>query len=180
MNILYITHCDPRQTGYGSAQRSHHLWEALKKIGTVYTVYNVGELKETPVCDSKERICPVHFSPDGYLALRLFAWLGSMFSPFVWPFRSEKSLRRKMPWKDIVFDKVVVRYLGNVSLSNAWLFGDVYVDIDDLPTESFRTIRKKRLIPPLGVIGDIIVYGGNGTSCANARHLGLQVRSKRR
>lgn len=38
MNILYITHCDPRSTDFGSAQRSHLLWKALQEKGTVYTV----------------------------------------------------------------------------------------------------------------------------------------------
>lgn len=156
MNILYITHCDPRLTNFGSAQRSHFLWEALKKIGTVYTVYNIGP-NEEPVSDGNDRICSACFAPGGYMKLHLFAKTNSMFAPFVWPFRSEKVLRQKMPWKGVSFDKIVVRYLGNVALTNAWKFGSVYVDIDDLPYESYNTIRRGRIPPPFGRMGSLLV-----------------------
>ena len=156
MNILYITHCDPRDTSFGSAQRSHYLWQALKQIGTVYTVYNVGA-KDELACDEESRIWAANFSPNGYFTLRLFARFNNLFAPFVWPFRCSRTMRRKMPWKNVKFDRVVVRYLGNVALTNAWMFGDVYVDIDDLPTESFNTIRRNRFMPPLGWIGAKLV-----------------------
>lgn len=156
MNILYITHCDPRDTSFGSAQRSHYLWQALKQIGTVYTVYNVGAKSEFP-CDEDNRIWTANLSPDGFFKLRLFARFNNLFAPFVWPFRSSRILRRKMPWKSIRFDRVVVRYLGNVALTNAWIFGDVYVDIDDLPIESFNTIRRNRFMPPFGWLGSKLV-----------------------
>lgn len=156
MNILYITHCDPRDTSFGSAQRSHYLWQALKQIGAVYTVYNVGP-KDDLACDEENRICTANLSPDGFFKLRLFARFNNLFAPFVWPFRSSRILRRKMPWKSIKFDRVVVRYLGNVALTNAWIFGDVYVDIDDLPIESFNTIRRNRFIPPFGWLGSKLV-----------------------
>ena len=156
MNILYITHCDPRDTSFGSAQRSHYLWRALTQIGTVYTVYNVGS-KDAVSCDEESRIWAANLSPDGYFKRRLFARFNNMFAPFVLPFRSGRILRRKMPWKEISFDRVVVRYLGNVALANAWMFGDVYVDIDDLPTESFNTIRRNRLLPPFGWLGGKLV-----------------------
>ena len=156
MNILYITHCDPRLTDFGSAQRSHYLWQALQKIGNVYTVYNVSP-KEKTVIDEENKICSASFAPDGYVWLHLFAWFNKLFAPFVWPFRKGSILRRKMPWKNVVFDRIVVRYLSNVALSNAWKFGNVYVDIDDLPTESYNTIHRKQLIPPFGWIGGILV-----------------------
>ena len=156
MNILYITHCDPRATDSGSAQRSHYLWNVLKRIGTVYTVFNVGA-KAPVTYDEGDRICSASFAPDGYFSLRLDAGINRIFSPFVWPFRNRRILRRKMPWKGVVFDLVVVRYLGHVALTNAWMFGDVYVDIDDLPSESFSTIRRNRLLPPLGWLGSKLV-----------------------
>ena len=156
MNILYITHCDPRDTGFGSAQRSHLLWEALKKFGDVYTVYNIGSA-ESPVNDEAHRIKSACFAPKGFWAVHIFAFINRKFAPFVWPFRRWQYLRDKMPWKDVTFDIVVVRYIGTVALTNAWKFGKVYVDIDDLPSESFNTIRRGRMLPPFGWIGSMLV-----------------------
>ena len=156
MNILYITHCDPRDTNFGSAQRSHHLWEALKKFGNVYTVYNVGPA-EIPVNDEVHKIRSACFAPKGFWALHVFSFINGKLAPFVWPFRRWQYLRDKMPWKDVAFDMIVVRYLGNVALTNAWKFGKVYVDVDDLPSESFNTIRRRRMPPPFGWMGSMIV-----------------------
>ena len=156
MNILYITHCDPRDTGFGSAQRSHLLWEALKKFGDVYTVYNIGPTAN-PVNDEAHRIKSVCFAPKGFWAIHIFAFINRKFAPFVWPFRRWQYLRDKIPWKDVAFDIVVARYIGTVALTNAWKFGKVYVDIDDLPSESFNTIRRGRMLPPFGWIGSMLV-----------------------
>ena len=156
MNILFITHCDPRDTNFGSAQRSHHLWEALKKFGDVYTVYNVGTA-EIPVNDEVHKIRSACFAPKGFWALHVFSFINGKLAPFVWPFRRWQYLRYKMPWKDVAFDMIVVRYLGNVALTNAWKFGKVYVDVDDLPSESFNTIRRRRMPPPFGWMGSMLV-----------------------
>lgn len=155
MNILYISNCDPRLTSSGSAQRSHHLWKALQHIGTVYTVYPIG-LYGAMACDNENRICSACFVPDGYFRSRLFVAF-NVFHPFVWPFRNIQALKQKMPWKNISFDYVVVRYIGGVALTNAWEFGDVYVDIDDLPTESYNSIYRKRILWPLGWVGSMVV-----------------------
>ena len=156
MNILYITNCNPQDTGFGGAQRSYHLWEALKKLGDVYTVYNVGPA-EIPINDEVHRIKSICFAPKGFWAIHIFAFINGKFAPFIWPFRRWKYLRDRMPWKGVGFDMIVVRYVGTVALTNAWKFGKVYVDIDDLPSESFNTIRRGMMIPPFGWMGYVLV-----------------------
>ena len=121
MNILYITHCDPRTSDFGSAQRTHLLWKALKEQGTVYTLFAVGS--QAPVVDDEaERIKSFVFAPKGWLAVRLYALFGQLFSPAEWPFRL-RSIKRRLPWQDVKFDKIVVRYLNGVARSQAWKLG---------------------------------------------------------
>lgn len=155
MNILYITHCDPRRTDFGSAQRTHLLWKALKQKGVVYTLFAVGPL--SPVVDDEvERIKSFVFAPKGWVLIHLYAWLSHWLAPAEWPFRLS-SLKKRLPWNDIKFDKVVVRYLNGVSRSQAWKLGDAFVDIDDLPIESFNTVARKRWPKALGWMGALVV-----------------------
>lgn len=155
MNILYITHCDPRTSDFGSAQRTHLLWKALKEQGTVYTLFAVGQ--QAPVVDDEaERIKSFVFAPKGWLAVHLYALFGQLFAPAEWPFRL-CSIKKRLPWQDVKFDKIVVRYLNGVARSQAWKLGPTYVDIDDLPIESYNTVCRKRLGKVLGWLGSKLV-----------------------
>ena len=141
MNILYITHSDPRETSFGSAQRSHFLWKALQKLGTVYTVYNVGH--EIPlVRDDAARIASWRLASDNWCLRHVQAFFANVVSPMAFPFRLAGTVRRKLPWKDVKFDAVVVRYLAWADASKAWQFGPLYVDVDDLPSEAYETIHR--------------------------------------
>ena len=143
MNILYIANFDPRLTDFGSAQRTHLLWESLKQVGNVYTLVSVGPM--APVIDDEaERIKSFVFVPRGWLAIRAYAFLARWLSPVEWPFRFS-SMKKHLPWKNVKFDCIVVRYLNGVARSCAWKLGDVYVDIDDLPIEAYMTITRRKL-----------------------------------
>lgn len=143
MNILYIANFDPRLTDFGSAQRTHLLWESLKQVGNVYTLVSVGPL--APVIDDEtEKIKSFVFVPRGWLTIRAYACLARWLSPAEWPFRFS-SIGKRLPWKNVKFDCIVVRYLNAVARSCAWKLGDVYVDIDDLPIEAYTTITRRNL-----------------------------------
>lgn len=156
MNILYITNNDPRDTSFGSAQRTHLLWCALSKIGTVYTVYNVG-LDIALIRDDDAHIASWHLASKSILLRYAQAIYARWFAPAVWPYRRWGIIAAKMPWQGIRFDKVVVRYVGNAAAAQAWRFGALYVDVDDLPTETFRTVTRRRLPWLLSVLGQWIV-----------------------
>lgn len=142
MNILYITDSDPRETGYGAAQRTYWLWLALKRIGTVYTVSNVGhEIALSK--DEKERIASWRLASSFRPFRTAQAFFANVASPMVWPFKFSRSIYAKLPWRDVKFDAVVVRYLHWAETSRAWQFGQLYVDIDDLPTEAYEKIFRK-------------------------------------
>ncbi len=150
MNILYITHGDPRRTDFGSAQRSYLLWKALRRLGTVYTVYNVGNFDPDATFDEGERIAAVRFGSPHRIVVALNVLLSWFCAPVEWPFRSRRFIRSRIPWKGVAFDCVVVRYLGMTAMTAAWkLAPRLYVDIDDLPTEVFATIWQEQQVRPL-------------------------------
>lgn len=142
MNILYITHCDPRRTDFGSAQRSHLMWKALKRLGTVYTIYNIGPDDPKKVFDNTEHIASVSLLSPNPIVKILQVLCVRYLAPAEWPFRSRKFIQSKLPWKNVEFDCVVTRYLRTAAQTAAWKIAPLYVDIDDLPSESFATIRR--------------------------------------
>lgn len=142
MNILYITHCDPRRTDFGSAQRSHLMWKALKRLGTVYTIYNIGPDDPKKVFDNTEHIASVSLLSPNLIVKILQVLCVRYLAPAEWPFRSRKFIKSKLPWKNVEFDCVVTRYLRTAAQTAAWKIAPLYVDIDDLPSESFATIRR--------------------------------------
>lgn len=144
MNILYMPTADPRRTDYGTAMRSHLMWKALRRIGTVYTVYNVGPTDPKTVFDLDDRIASAVFLSPNPLVKVAQVLFGRLCPPAAWPFRSARFVTSRIPWKGVAFDCVVVRYLQTAALTAAWKIAPLYVDIDDLPSESFATIRRPR------------------------------------
>lgn len=142
MNILYIAQTDPRRSDFGSAQRTHLLWKALQRLGDVYSVYTIGPYARRAE-DETDRIKAVVFAPEGWLLTRIFGCITTWFYPLVWPFRV-RSLKRRLPWQTVKFDKIVVRYQSNVALAQAWKLGPTYVDIDDLPIDAYRLMRAQK------------------------------------
>lgn len=139
MNILYITQSDPRTKGFGSEQRTHLLWKALGQLGTVYTVVLVGPFVRREDVPGER----IHFmsqkSPNCFI-WRIQQVLAVCLPVMAWPFRSRQLIRERVGWPEIAFDCAVARYVRAAAESAAWKLAPCYVDIDDLPTESYRTV----------------------------------------
>ncbi len=143
MNILYITQSSPLETGHGSAQRSHILWNALREVGTVYTVVPLGSFA-TQTNDEENKIHSVSFFSKNSIVFffeRIIARFGKGLDI---PFRSKRFVRQKIGWQDVKFDLVVTRYLKGAAICSAWNLAPCYIDIDDWPIESYRTIQKPK------------------------------------
>lgn len=139
MNILFVTQSDPRTTGFGSAQRTHLLWKALGRIGTVYTVVSVGPVARcTDV--PEERIRFVAFNSPNRLIWFLQRAVIVTLNVVCWPFRSRQLIRQRIGWPEVSFDCVVTRYVKAAAEVAAWKLAPCYVDIDDLPTESYLAV----------------------------------------
>lgn len=143
MNILFVTQSDPRATGSGAAQRTHLLWEALGRIGTVYTVVTVGPMARcTDV--PEERIRFVAFNSPNRLIWFLQRAVIVTLNVVCWPFRSRQLIRQRIGWPEVSFDCVVTRYVKAAAEVAAWKLAPCYVDIDDLPTESYLAVAAGR------------------------------------
>lgn len=107
MRILYITPFDVDDVSNGAAQRSHHLYRALMRIGDVAVVRTAS--LERGLLKSVFRRAVNAVLPGLLLPLTRVE-LGT-------------------------FDAVVVRYVRYASYYSAWRFGPLYVDADDLPED---------------------------------------------
>ena len=151
MNILYIVQSNPLNISYGSAQRTNHLWNALKQCGNVYTALIVSP-NDNLINDENNNIRSFVLVPKTCIGMHLWSYFARLVSPAIWPFQSISYVKKQLPWKNIHFDYVVVRYLRHVIFSQAWKIGPCYVDIDDLPSESFETITKIHYSKFLGIL----------------------------
>lgn len=140
--ILYIVGNDPRLTDYGGQQRVHFLWEALKKVGTVYTVYEVPH-RSMEKRDDDERIYAVQlerrYSPTWFLKRLMLKWSNHITFPF---YRTAKRIwKLNLPKPDVC----VVR-----PASLAYSLGlldkvPTIVDMDDIPSVEMEMLMKQGL-----------------------------------
>ncbi len=106
--ILYLTPFAPDDLSCGAAQRSHFLFEALRRLGDV-TVVKTVELE-----------------PKGSLR-RWLRKVVSLFFPGLLLPLTKVDLGR--------FDVVVTRYVRTAAYYAAWRFGPLYIDVDDVPVD---------------------------------------------
>jgi len=141
MNILLIAPSDPVDVSTGGAQRTNFLHRALSLIGTVYTVVPV----MTPYLekiDSNRRVAWICAEYRWSLS-----WFINKLLQRVIPLVSVGS---KVPpahwsaWAGVEFDLVVCRYSRLAAYSRAWDIAPLYLDVDDLPVESHRTVYCKQ------------------------------------
>lgn len=158
MNILYIPNKDPRHTNGGNEQRTHFLWESLKKYGRVYTF-----LADASLISTEERIDGVNpiykYRPIckkrsiWYILNYFIEWL-SVFSVF-----RKKAFSCPNPlrvFEGIHFDVVILRYVHPACYYNYWEIAPMLIDIDDYPEQVFSTIRRKNLPFCLRSLGAIV------------------------
>ncbi len=151
MNILYIAQTNPLNISNGSYQRTHHLWNALKRIGNVYTAFLNGPFDHN-IDDEENKIKSFVLIPKSWLGRHLWSFFSKLVSPSVFSFQSLTYINKQLPWKNIDFDYVVVRYLRQVSITKAYKIGPCFVDIDDLPSEAFDSISKNKHTKIIGLL----------------------------
>lgn len=146
MNILYITYGDPELTSSGNEQRTHLLYEALKKIGNVYTIQLV-ENGIGRVRDDYWRCVlaqPSRFKK--FVNLVVYHTLHRLTRGKVegyLPFSLEVDVANCFP--GVHFDCVVKRYLSKLGAAHLWTAAPLFVDIDDHPIEVYETCVRPKL-----------------------------------
>jgi len=139
--ILYLVRTDPRNTSFGGEQRTHFIWEGLKKVGDVYTVIPVAHRWHERV-DEEDQIRWVCFErrwTPGWILRRIWRRL---FPRVELPCGGVGAkIREIFP---LMFDVCVVRYLTMASYMKAWEIAPLFVDVDDFESERVRTMAGSR------------------------------------
>lgn len=155
MNILFVCDCDPRTTDFGNSQRTNRLWNSLKRHGRVMT-FSFDESLEgkRDFLDSERTIYRIQNQKAKLDLWKIVNILAERLC-------GESVLHFKRGWcpdprtvfGDIRFDIVVARYISTACQYRFWDIATLYIDIDDLPIQKFRTIYgkgKRALLWPLG------------------------------
>lgn len=148
MKLLLVTPLSPNETGNGGAVRTRLLYESLCEVADVRVsvidtwgarphdadVVPLESIREVPPTeDPGQRF-------RGKMRLRRFlktAWENH----FRKPGDSERILAR-LGWPGERFDAVVCRFAWIAYQTEAWKIAPLYIDIDDLPIEDFRSLQK--------------------------------------
>ena len=143
---LFSPH-DPRLKSFGGEQRTHFLWESLHRFGRVITII--------PVAHSKLEKIDTQYDIYSFCIDRryTFAWAVQRVMRRIAPFldwyraRNIKDKRlQNLPRPDVC----VARFMNMAAGCAPWKFAPAFVDIDDDPVESFRTVHKKRFALGVG------------------------------
>lgn len=140
--ILYLVGTDPRNTSYGGEQRTHFIWEALKKVAEVHTVIPVAHKRSERVdeSDNIRWVCFERRWTPGWIFNRVwnnfFPRVGLAFGlrPLSWV------LKRVMLRPDFC----VTRYVYTASRFKAWGECPLILDVDDLESEVFDSLNANR------------------------------------
>lgn len=144
MNILFVSGHDPRDTSFGSSQRTNLLWKALHNIGDVYAIcYYQNDCKLT------DKIVASRFiSPTGWKGFinriinKLWFWWDKDALK-IYPYGYEFTFTN--PFGNIKFDTVVCRYIDPAVILHLWNIAPLYLDLDDDPIQAFKTRDALRL-----------------------------------
>lgn len=145
MNILFVCNCDPRTTDIGSSQRTNRLWNSLKRHGRVMTFCFDGNYDgEWEFLDSERTIFRLHDKKANWNFRKIVNILvcklcGVSFLHF----KREWCPDPRAVFGDIRFDIVVARYISTACQYRFWDIAPLYIDIDDLPVQVFRTVHGK-------------------------------------
>ena len=147
MNILYVCGDDPRLSNFGSQQRTHFLWESLRRFADVYTVVRGEKKCDECVLDEANHVARIRFLPDLPIIRFLDRVFTKFFKPASFPFRTLGFAERRIPyaWRGIKFDVVVTRYIYCAAQTGFWHLAPCVIDIDDAPLQSFDTVMKARI-----------------------------------
>ena len=139
MKILFLVSTDPRQTRHGGEQRVHFVWEGLKKLGNVYTVYPVA-WKSLEKRDDADRIYAVQlerrYSPAWFLKRMMRAWNNHIMPPY---YLTDKRIwKMGLPKPDVCVVRPASVAYGLDLLDRFPCF----VDMDDIPSAEVEMMEK--------------------------------------
>lgn len=145
-NILYITYCDPMLMSSGNEQRTHLLYEALKKVGDVYVI----ELVENGIGRVRERYYRCLLAQPSrakkFVNLMVCHTLHRLTRGVIegyLPFSLVLDVAGCFP--GVKFDCVVKRYMSKLGSVHLWNIAPLYVDIDDHPLEVYQTCVRPKI-----------------------------------
>lgn len=133
--ILYIANTDPRLTNSGTEQRTHLLWRALCRLGTVVT------LVSSDVASGAEEALIYRTRP-----LPVTGWKRKV-NVLWYHLLGSKWVMRQLFFPQRIteveaygpFDCIVVRYAYGLGIHHYWRDAPGFVDVDDHPLEAFDT-----------------------------------------
>ena len=139
MNILYVCGQDPDCVEFGGQVRTHLIYEALRRIGTVRVLCSDSAVPEVP---GERRRMP--FQARGWLIRQinrvcwaLYEW-NAPSCPKILPFPYDIDIKAVFP--DERFDAIVVRYPHLAAITRICRCGRTFIDIDDDPEQIYDTL----------------------------------------
>ena len=150
MNILYVPNKDPRCANGGNEQRTHNLWESLKKHGRVYTIVVDNNLAKDYVLVEGEHPILL-FRQEIKSKFNIWFFVVVVFSILnkfcIYEYKLYRNYLPIEKFGDIKFDIVVSRYVSASCRWKLWEIAPSYIDIDDHPLQVFENTVKLQLIP---------------------------------
>ena len=140
MNILYICGADVRECSTGGTQRTHLIYEALCKIGSVYVLCFNHDVRRKDGHFAPGRFLPMSrfkLAID-FLVKKFFASFNSD-APVLYPFARAINVEESFP--GVKFDAVVVRYFPKAGVMRPWRYGPAWIDADDHPLQLYDTLQ---------------------------------------
>lgn len=159
MNILYVTHKDPRVKDGGNELRTHLLWRALQKKGIVYTlVFSFSQEDKVLYEGIDNTICFYNPKVSGHIINDVLYRIITKISGLpILPFASRYADKKiKDLFQGVQFDIVVGRYLHSLQFYHLWKYAPTYIDIDDHPIQVYETIFQNQLPLILRPIGRLV------------------------
>lgn len=155
MNILYITHHDPRVKTGGNELRSHLLWDGLKQRGRVFTLaITLWQDEKCKYVEDQHPICFVNPQVKGHWLNKLvYRYTNRISGLPILPFTEATDRVITSFFPDQVMDVVVCRYIHSFRYFHVWNDWPVFLDVDDHPKEMFETVVRPSLpyfLRPIG------------------------------
>ena len=152
-NILYLEHgYSPPPARKGGELRTQRLLQSLRGPGSVYVLSTVLR-REWEGRSDDGRVVWACIEPWRHPLYVFNRCLETVCNQVRWhPFGIGRAVAKAFP--GVKFDAVVCRFAKMAGYAKPWKIAPVFIDVDDLPVESFRTIQKSRLGRAVGALAD--------------------------
>jgi len=142
MNILFITEYDPAHHSMGAEQRTKMIYDLLAEKHNVYTL-GIAYRSQDEIEEPARNLIWYCVSKRYHINWFLNGILKKIFPAIKIPYLFHINTVVKKHWNGIHFDAVVVRYLNNAAYVTAWEVAPLILDVDDIPSECYRTSLQK-------------------------------------